>query len=93
MRDDFEGVNFLAGKRTWKYKARKLEKKKVRRKKKRRDGRGLSFSNEERCWNDWNGLPVTQRHKKNKKKEGKEEKGETEEEFFSNEEPLLERLE
>ncbi|GBO27469.1 hypothetical protein AVEN_70667-1 [Araneus ventricosus] len=85
MRDNFEGVNFLAGKRTWKYKARKKRDKKE---KDRRDGRGLSFINEDPGFNDWNGLPVTQRHKKRKRG-----KGETEEDFFCNEEPLLDRLE
>ncbi|GBO02867.1 hypothetical protein AVEN_19882-1 [Araneus ventricosus] len=69
MRDDFEGVNFLARKRTWKYKGEsevKKRRKKEGRKKEGRDGRGLSFSNEDPVFNDWNGLPVTHRHKKKK---------------------------
>ncbi|GBM66394.1 hypothetical protein AVEN_92699-1 [Araneus ventricosus] len=47
MRDDFEGVNFLAGKRTWKYKARKLGKKKGGKRGKKARRKKSFFSNEE----------------------------------------------
>ncbi|GBM85490.1 hypothetical protein AVEN_129616-1 [Araneus ventricosus] len=63
MRDDFEGVNFLDGKRTWKYIRRESwvrKKRGMKREKRKKARRKKSYlATRSPCWNDWKSLPMT----------------------------------